>query len=102
MGEDADAAQFGDLIPDESTPSPYEAAVESLMHQRLHEVLDHLSYRDRRIVELRFGLAGDQARTLDQVAKVFGLTRERTRQIEEAALRKLSTLSEAQALRSAA
>ena len=72
------------------------------MHQRLHEVLDHLSYRDRRIIELRFRLDGDQGRTLDQVAKMFGLTRERTRQIEEAALRKLSTLAEAQALRDAA
>jgi RNA polymerase primary sigma factor len=102
VGDDADAAQFGDLIPDESTPSPFEAAVESLMHQRLHEVLDHLSYRDRRIIELRYGLGGEQGRTLEQVAKLFGLTRERTRQIEEAALRKLSTLAEAQALRNAA
>jgi RNA polymerase primary sigma factor len=102
VGDDTDAAQFGDLIPDESTPSPFDAAVESLMNQRLREVLDHLSYRDRRIIELRFGLDGDQGRTLDQVAKIFGLTRERTRQIEEAALRKLSTLAEAQALRDAA
>ncbi|MGH2744015.1 MAG: sigma-70 family RNA polymerase sigma factor [Thermoleophilaceae bacterium] len=102
VGDDSDAAQFGDLIPDDSTPSPYEAAVESLMKQRLREVLEHLSYRDRRIVELRYGLDGDQGRTLDQVAKLFGLTRERTRQIEEAALRKLSTMAEAQALRDAA
>ena len=102
VGDDADAAQFGDLIPDESTPSPYEAAAEELMHQRLREVLEHLSYRDRRIIELRFGLGGEQPRTLDHVAKLFGLTRERTRQIEEAALRRLSTLAEAQALRDAA
>jgi RNA polymerase primary sigma factor len=102
VGDDADAAQFGDLIPDESSQSPYDAAAESLMHQRLHDVLEHLSYRDRRIVELRFGIGGEQPRTLDQVAKLFGLTRERTRQIEEAALRKLSTLAEAQALRDAA
>jgi RNA polymerase primary sigma factor len=102
VGDDADAAQFGDLIPDESSQSPFDAAVESLMHQRLNEVLEQLSYRDRRIVELRFGIGGEQPRTLDQVAKLFGLTRERTRQIEEAALRKLSTLAEAQALREAA
>jgi RNA polymerase primary sigma factor len=102
VGDDADAAQFGDLIPDESSLSPYDAAVESLMHQRLNEVLEQLSYRDRRIVELRFGIGGEQPRTLDQVAKLFALTRERTRQIEEAALRKLSTLAEAQALRDAA
>jgi RNA polymerase primary sigma factor len=102
VGDDADAAQFGDLIPDEATPSPYDQAAEALMHQRLREVLEHLSYRDRRIVELRFGIGGEQPQTLDQVAKLFGLTRERTRQIEEAALRKLSTLAEAQALRDAA
>ena len=102
VGDDGDAAQFGDLIPDESTPSPYEAAAESLMRQRLTEVLEHLSYRDRRIVELRYGIGGEQPQTLDQVAKLFGLTRERTRQIEDAALRKLSTLAEAQGLRDAA
>jgi RNA polymerase primary sigma factor len=102
VGDDADAAQFGDLIPDESTPSPYEAAAESLMRQRLAEVLEHLSYRDRRIVELRYGLGNEQPQTLDQVAKLFGLTRERTRQIEDAALRKLSTLAEAQGLRDVA
>jgi RNA polymerase primary sigma factor len=102
VGDDGDAAQFGDLIPDESTPSPYEAAADSLMRQRLSEVLEHLSYRDRRIVELRYGIDGEQPQTLDQVAKLFGLTRERTRQIEEAALRKLSTLAEAQGLRDAA
>ena len=102
VGDDSDAAQFGDLIPDESTQSPYESAVESLMNERLRDVLECLSYRDRRILELRFGLDGDQAQTLDQVAKLFGLTRERTRQIEEAALRKLSTLAEAQGLRDAA
>jgi RNA polymerase primary sigma factor len=102
VGDDGDAAQFGDLIPDDSTPSPYEAAAESLMRQRLSEVLEQLSYRDRRIVELRYGIGGEQPQTLDQVAKLFGLTRERTRQIEDAALRKLSTLAEAQGLRDAA
>jgi RNA polymerase primary sigma factor len=102
VGDESDAAQFGDLLPDESTPSPYEAALESLMNERLREVLEHLSYRDRRIIALRYGLEGDQASTIDQVAKLFGLTRERTRQIEEAALRKLATLAEAQALRDAA
>jgi RNA polymerase primary sigma factor len=102
VADDSDAAEFGDLLPDESTPSPFEAAAESLMHERLNAVLDNLPYRERRIVELRFGVGGEQARTLDQVARLFGLTRERTRQLEEAALRKLSTLAEAQALRDAA
>jgi RNA polymerase primary sigma factor len=102
VGDDADAAQFGDLIPDESAASPFDQAVESMRDERLRACLDNLPYRDKRIIELRFGLAGEQPQTLDKVAKLFQLTRERTRQIEEAALRKLSTLAEAQALRDAA
>jgi RNA polymerase primary sigma factor len=102
VGDDSDAAEFGELIPDEATASPFDAAVESLMHERLYEVLDNLPYREKRIITLRFGLDGEQPQTLDKVARLFGLTRERTRQIEEASLRKLSTLADAQALRSAA
>ena len=102
VGDDSDAAQFGDLIPDESAASPFDQAVESMRDERLRACLDNLPYRDKRIIELRFGLAGEQPQTLDKVAKLFQLTRERTRQIEEAALRKLSTLAEAQALREAA
>jgi RNA polymerase primary sigma factor len=102
VGDETDAAQFGDLIPDETSASPFEEAVGSLRDQRLAEVLDHLPYRERRILEMRFGLGGEQPMTLDKVAKVFQLTRERTRQIEEAALRKLSSLAEAQALRDVA
>jgi RNA polymerase primary sigma factor len=102
VGDDADAAQFGDLIPDESATTPFDAALESMMHERLYDVLENLPYRERRIVALRYGLGGEQPQTLDKVAKLFGLTRERTRQLEEAALRKLSTLAEAQALRDAA
>ena len=102
VGDDADAAQFGELIPDESTASPFDAAAEALMHERLARVLDNLPYRERRIITLRFGLDGEAPRTLDQVARLFKLTRERTRQIEEAAIRKLGTLAEAQALREVA
>jgi RNA polymerase primary sigma factor len=102
VGDDSDAAQFGELIPDESTKSPFDAAAESLMHERLERVLDNLPYRERRILTLRFGLEGEAPRTLDQVARLFKLTRERTRQIEEAAIRKLGTLADAQALRDAA
>jgi RNA polymerase primary sigma factor len=72
------------------------------MHERLGRVLDNLPYRERRIITLRFGLDGEAPRTLDQVARLFKLTRERTRQIEEAAIRKLGTLAEAQGLRDAA
>jgi RNA polymerase primary sigma factor len=102
VGDDGDAAEFGELIPDESSASPFESAVESMMHKRLYDVLDNLPYRDRRILELRYGLRGEPPQTLDKVAKLFGLTRERTRQVEDAALRKLSTLADAQALRDAA
>jgi RNA polymerase primary sigma factor len=102
VGEDGDAALFGDLIPDESTASPFDEALESMRDERLYGVLEHLPYRERRVLELRYGLNGEPAQTLDKVAKLFKLTRERTRQIEEAALRKLATLSDAQALRDAA
>ena len=102
VGDDGDAALFGDLIPDDSTASPFDEAIESMRDERLYGVLEHLPYRERRILELRYGLNGEPAQTLDKVAKLFKLTRERTRQIEEAALRKLATLSDAQALRNAA
>ncbi len=102
VGDDGDAAEFGELLPDETSPSPFDSAVESMMHQRLYDVLENLPYRDRRILELRYGLRGEPPQTLDKVAKLFGLTRERTRQVEDAALRKLATLSDAQALRDAA
>jgi RNA polymerase primary sigma factor len=102
VGTDADAAEFGDLIPDEATQSPFDAAMESLMHERLYAVLEHLPYRERRILVLRYGLGGEEPQTVDKVAKMFAITRERVRQVEEAALRKLSTLAEAQALRDAA
>ena len=82
--------------------SPFDAAAESHARRAPAGCSSNLSYRDRRIIELRFGLDGEQPQTLDKVAKLFRLTRERTRQIEEAALRKLVTLAEAQALREAA
>ena len=101
VGDDSDAAQFGDLIPDENSASPFDEAA-SRCARASEGVLDNLPYRDRRIIELRYGLDDEGPQTLDKVAKLFQLTRERTRQIEEAALRKLSTLAEAQALREAA
>jgi RNA polymerase primary sigma factor len=102
VGDDPDAAQFGDLLEDEGSASPHDLAAEAMMHERLADVLENLSYRERRIVELRYGLRDERPKTLDQTARVFGLTRERTRQIEEAALRKLGSLAEAQGLRDAA
>ena len=102
VGDDADGAEFGHLIEDTGAESPFEVAAENLTRDRLREALDNLSYRERRVLELRYGLDGEQARTLDQVGRVFGLTRERTRQIEEHAIRKLASLAEAQALREVA
>ena len=84
VGDDADAAEFGDLIPDESAPRRSTQAVESMRDERLQSVPRQPAYRDKRILELRYGLGGEEPQTLDKVAKLFGLTRERTRQVEEA------------------
>jgi RNA polymerase primary sigma factor len=102
VGEDGDAAELGHLIPDDTAISPFDAAMDNMTKHALEEALENLSYRERRIVELRYGLDGESPRTLDQVGKVFNLTRERTRQIEEHAIRKLASLAEAQALQGAA
>jgi RNA polymerase primary sigma factor len=102
VGEESDAAQLSELIPDRGSPSPFDVALEHLTHEGLREALENLSYRERRIVELRWGLGGEQPRRLDEVGRIFGLTRERTRQIEETAIRKLGSLAEAQALRDVA
>jgi RNA polymerase primary sigma factor len=99
---DDDTAELGHLIPDRGAVSPFEAAAEALDRSRLALALENLSYRERRVVELRYGLFGEQPRTLDDVGRMFGLTRERARQIEEHAVRKLSSLAEAQGLREAA
>jgi RNA polymerase primary sigma factor len=99
---DDDAAELGHLIPDQAAVSPFEAAAEALDRSRLALALENLSYRERRVVELRYGLFGEQPRTLDDVGAMFGLTRERARQIEEHAVRKLASLAEAQGLREAA
>ncbi|MEX1141789.1 MAG: sigma-70 family RNA polymerase sigma factor [Thermoleophilaceae bacterium] len=101
-GAEDDSAELGHLIPDDGAVSPFEAAAEALDRSRLAQALENLSYRERRIVELRYGLFGEQPRTLDEVGRMFGLTRERTRQIEEHAVRKLGSLAESQGLREVA
>jgi RNA polymerase primary sigma factor len=101
LGEDGDAA-LGDMIADEEAASPIEVVAEELSHGALREALESLPYRDRRVIELRHGLWGEQPHTLDEVARAFGLTRERIRQLENAALRRLASLPEAEALRGAA
>ncbi|HEV2723077.1 MAG TPA: sigma-70 family RNA polymerase sigma factor [Thermoleophilaceae bacterium] len=101
-GSEDDAAELGHLIPDATAESPFEAAAEAMSRGRLAEALENLSYRERRIVELRYGLFGEHPRTLDEVGRMFGLTRERTRQVEEHAVRKLASLAEARGLREVA
>ena len=100
-GED-DAAELGHLIPDDRAESPFDVAADSMTRSRLADALGNLSYRERRVVELRHGLFGEHPRTLDEVGRTFGLTRERTRQVEEHALRKLASLAEARGLREVA
>jgi len=102
VGDDGDAAELGELIADEAAESPFEVAAERMTRDRLAEVLDNLSYRERRVIQLRWGLGDEQVRTLDEVGRIFGLTRERTRQVEETALRKLASLADASSLRDVA
>ncbi len=90
---------FGQLIADERAESPYERAVEILTKEALREALETLSYRERRVLELRYGLGRERPRTLDEVGCTFHVTRERIRQIENRSLKKLQSLAEAQKLR---
>jgi RNA polymerase primary sigma factor len=80
---------LGDFIEDESVMGPVDAASKQLLKEQLHEILDSLSDRERKVLEMRFGLADGQGRTLEEVGSEFGVTRERIRQIEAKALRKL-------------
>jgi RNA polymerase primary sigma factor len=92
-------AEFGQFIADEQAESPYEHAVAILTKEALREALENLSDRERRVLELRFGLGDEHPRTLDEIARTLNLTRERIRQIEHHSLKKLHNLSEAQNLR---
>jgi RNA polymerase primary sigma factor len=96
---DEEQSEFGQFIADERAESPYERAVEILTKEALREALENLSYRERRVLELRYGLGGEAPRTLDEVGRTFSVTRERIRQIETQSLKKLQTLDEAQKLR---
>ncbi len=88
IGEEEDS-HLGDFIPDDDAPAPAEAASFALMKEQLLEVLDTLTPREERVLRLRFGLDDGHQRTLEEVGKVFNVTRERIRQIEAKALRKL-------------
>jgi RNA polymerase primary sigma factor len=88
IGEEEDS-HLGDFIEDQEAPAPAEAASFLLLKEQLEEVLETLSPREKRVLRLRFGLDDGRARTLEEVGQVFGVTRERIRQIEAKALRKL-------------
>ncbi len=88
IGEEEDS-HLGDFIPDDDAPAPAEAAAFSLLKEQLIEVLDTLTPREQKVLRLRFGLDDGRARTLEEVGKKFDVTRERIRQIEAKALRKL-------------
>ena len=88
IGEEEDS-HLGDFIPDEEVPAPAEATAFSMLKEQLVEVLDTLTEREQKVLKLRFGLEDGRARTLEEVGKQFDVTRERIRQIEAKALRKL-------------
>ena len=88
IGEEEDS-HLGDFIPDEEAPAPAEAASQMLLKEQLNEVLDTLTEREGKVLRLRFGLEDGRQRTLEEVGKEFNVTRERIRQIEAKALRKL-------------
>ena len=90
---DEEQSEFGQFIADERAESPYERAAEILTKEALREALENLSYRERRVLELRYGLGGEHPRTLDEVGRTFNVTRERIRQIENQSLKKLQSLA---------
>ncbi|MFO7274564.1 MAG: RNA polymerase sigma factor RpoD [Bacillota bacterium] len=98
IGEEEDS-HLGDFIEDQDAPAPAEAASYTLLREQLEEVLESLTPREEKVLRLRFGLDDGRARTLEEVGQVFGVTRERIRQIEAKALRKLRHPSRSKKLR---
>jgi RNA polymerase primary sigma factor len=98
IGEEEDS-ELGDFVEDENTETPDEAASLTLRRSDIEQALNALPERERQVIELRFGLTGGQPCTLEEVGKAFGVTRERSRQIENNTLKKLESLPEAQALK---
>lgn len=88
VGDDGDS-EFGDFIEDQETPSPVESATQNLLEEAIEEVLSELTPRQSHILRLRFGLGGGEPHTLEEIANKFGLSRERIRQLEKEALRRL-------------
>jgi len=98
IGEEEDS-QLGDFIEDEDATMPVEAVSEIMQKEELSQVLGTLTHRERKVIELRFGLKGEHPRTLEEVGQKFGVTRERIRQIEAKTLAKLKSYRDSQRLR---
>jgi RNA polymerase primary sigma factor len=96
---DEEESEFGHFLTDENVPLPDEAAEVTMRAETLKRILDTLSHRERRVLELRYGLDGEHPRTLDEVGRTFNVTRERIRQIENQSLKKLKTSPEINDLR---
>jgi RNA polymerase primary sigma factor len=99
---DEEESEFGHFLTDENAPLPDEAADVTLRQELLRDILGTLSHRERRVLELRYGLGGEQPCTLDEVGRAFNVTRERIRQIENQSLKKLRALAETGSLRDVA
>ena len=101
VGDDEES-EFGHFITDESAPLPEDAAEVTMRKETLEKILSQLSQRERKVLELRYGLNGHHPCTLDEVGRAFNVTRERIRQIENQSLKKLRALAESQKLRDVA
>src|SRR5437588_1402056 len=99
---DEEESEFGHFLTDENVPLPDEAAETAMRRETLRKILETLSHRERRVLELRYGLDGQHPRTLDEVGRTFNVTRERIRQIENQSLKKLSALADSLSLRDVA
>jgi RNA polymerase primary sigma factor len=99
---DEEESEFGHFLTDENVPLPDEAAEVAMRKETLRKILSTLSHRERRVLELRYGLGGEHPRTLDEVGRTFNVTRERIRQIENQSLKKLRALADAHSLKDVA
>ncbi len=99
---DEEESEFGHFITDENALLPDEVADEAMRKEQLRRILSTLSHRERRVLELRYGLDGEHPRTLDEVGRTFNVTRERIRQIENQSLKKLRSLADSLSLRDVA
>ena len=97
IGEEEES-ELGDFVQDDAAESPFDSASLNLRREDIDKALESLPDRERKVIELRFGLKGEQPRTLEEVGRAFGVTRERIRQIENNTLKKLESLPEAQGL----